>query len=113
MTRTWPDTGKTGGDKNGPALDAGTLALLARQENRCPHCGDPLIDTSHLPASPEDWEDWWLGVTRQYLPRAAIAGGTTPPPEGNGTILALTHASCHRRARARQRRNPALQPATP
>ena len=99
--------------KNGPALDAGTLALLARQENRCPHCGDPLIDTSHLPASPEDWEDWWLGVTRQYLPRAAIAGGTTPPPEGNGTILALTHASCHRRARARQRRNPALQPATP
>ena len=99
--------------KNGLALDAGTLALLARQENRCPHCGDPLIDTSHLPASPEDWEDWWLGVTRQYLPRAAIAGGTTPPPEGNGTILALTHASCHRRARARQRRNPALQPATP
>jgi RNA-directed DNA polymerase len=99
--------------KNGLALDAGTLALLARQENRCPHCGDPLIDTSHLPASPEDWEDWWLGVTRQYLPRAAIAGGTTPPPEGNGTILALTHASCHRRARARQRRNPALRPATP
>ena len=99
--------------KNGLALDAGTLALLARQENRCPHCGDPLIDTSHLPASPEDWEDWWPGVTRQYLPRAAIAGGTTPPPEGNGTILALTHASCHRRARARQRRNPALQPATP
>ena len=99
--------------KNGLALDAGTLALLARQENRCPHCADPLIDTSHLPASPEDWEDWWLGVTRQYLPRAAIAGGTTPPPEGNGTILALAHASCHRRARARQRRNPALQPATP
>ena len=86
--------------KNGLALDAGTLALLARQENRCPHCGDPLIDTSHLPASPEDWEDWWLGVTRQHIPRAASAGGN-PATGGNGTILALMHASCHRSAKAR------------
>jgi hypothetical protein len=38
---------------NGPPLDAGTLSLLGRQQNRCPSCGDLLIDATHLPASPE------------------------------------------------------------
>jgi RNA-directed DNA polymerase len=39
--------------RNGPPLDAGTLSLLGRQQNRCPSCGDLLIDATHLPASPE------------------------------------------------------------
>jgi RNA-directed DNA polymerase len=99
--------------RHGPPLDAGTLSLLGRQQNRCPHCGDLLIDVSHLPASPEDWEHWWLSVTRQYTPRAASTVGATPPPEGSGTIPALMHASCHRTATAARRKNPALQPATP
>jgi RNA-directed DNA polymerase len=99
--------------RHGPPLDAGTLSLLGRQHNRCPHCGDLLIDASHLPASPEDWERWWLSVTRQHTPRAASTAGTTPPPEGNGTIPALMHASCYRTATAARRKNPALQPATP
>jgi len=86
--------------KNGPPLDEGTLTLLARQENRCPHCGDPFLDPSHLPSSPEDWERWWLGVTRQRAPRAASAAGTAQPPEGGGTSLVLMHASCHRAAPA-------------
>ena len=99
--------------RNGPPLDSGTLALLSRQHSRCPHCGSPLIDASHLPSSPEDWEDWWLSVTRQRIPREAIAGTTRTPPEGSGTVLVLMHASCHRAAQTAQRRNPALQPATP
>jgi RNA-directed DNA polymerase len=102
--------------RHGPPLDAGTLALLGRQQNRCPHCGDLLIDASHLPASPEDWEHWWLSVTRQHIPRAASTAGTTPPPEGSRTITALAHTSCHRAATTARRRNPALQqlqPATP
>jgi RNA-directed DNA polymerase len=96
--------------KHGLALDPGTLTLLSRQENKCPHCGDPFFDLDHLPSSPEDWESWWFGVTRQHVPRAAIAGGTRPP-EGNGTVLALIHASCNRRAKALERRKPALLPA--
>jgi RNA-directed DNA polymerase len=82
--------------KNGLALDAGTLTLLTRQEHRCPHCRDPLLDVCHLPASPEEWEDWWHGVTRQNIPRAASAAGTPGQPEKNETVLALMHASCHR-----------------
>jgi RNA-directed DNA polymerase len=93
--------------KHGLALDAGTLTLLTRQENRCPLCGDPLIDVSHLPASPEDWEHWWLGVTRQHIPRVPSTGGKAPPPEGSGTALTLIHASCHRSRRTAERRNAA------
>ena len=80
--------------KAGLALDAGTLTLLTRQENRCPHCGDLLIDLNHLPASPEEWEHWWLSVTRQDIPRAPSATGPAQT-SGNGTILALTHMPCH------------------
>jgi RNA-directed DNA polymerase len=98
--------------KNGPPLDTGTLGLLSRQNGRCPRCGGPLIDTSHLPSTPEGWEQWWLSVTRQRIPRAASATGT-PPPEGSRNILVLIHASCHRSSKAAERRNPAMQPATP
>ena len=95
--------------KNGGlALDPGTSSLLARQENLCPHCGDPLIDVYHPPASPEEWESWWLGVTRQAIPRAASAEGPTRPPEQPcGTVLALMHASCHRSRKARAARKAA------
>jgi RNA-directed DNA polymerase len=99
--------------KHGPPLDAGTLSLLGRQLNRCPRCESPLIDAGHLPASPEEWEQWWFNVTRQNIPRAASAGGDTRPPEESATVLVLMHASCHRSAKAAERRSPALQPATP
>jgi RNA-directed DNA polymerase len=81
--------------KVGLALDAGTLTLLTRQENTCPHCRDPLIDAVRPPASPEEWEHWWISVTRQETPRAPSAG-TPWPPEKNGTGLVLLHMSCHR-----------------
>jgi RNA-directed DNA polymerase len=93
--------------KNGPPLDAGTLTLLTRQENKCPHCGDAFFDLSHLPSSPEDWENWWLSVTRQRIPRAASAEKSTQPADGNGTGLALVHASCHRFRKAAERRSAA------
>jgi len=82
--------------KRGLALDAGTLTLLTKQENKCPYCGNPLFDLSNLPSSAEDWEDWWLGVTRQRLPRASSAEDSAQPPDGNGTVFALVHAFCHR-----------------
>ena len=99
--------------KHGPPLDSFTLNLLTRQRNRCPLCGDRLIDSSHLPGSPEQWENWWLGVTRQDIQRAPSAPGDSRHPGMPSTITTLMHASCHRTAKARQRRSPALQPATP
>jgi RNA-directed DNA polymerase len=98
--------------RHGLPIDTGTAALLDRQGGRCPHCGSPLIDVSRLPASPEGWEQWWLGVTRQAIPRAASAGETATP-EKSATTLVLIHASCHRAIKAARRRNLALQPATP
>jgi RNA-directed DNA polymerase len=86
--------------KHGPPLDAGTLSLLGRQLNHCPLCGTLLIDAHHLPSSPEEWEDWWHGVTRQRIPRTASAGGTTPAPDESRTSLILVHASCRPRAAA-------------
>jgi RNA-directed DNA polymerase len=104
-------------DKHGPPLDAHTVALLARQGRNCPLCGDRLLDTSHLPGSPEEWQDWWMSVTRQDI-QPAPGGPGNPGRNGERNArpaTALTHASCHRAFKARQRRStaPLLQPATP
>ena len=89
-------------------LDSATLNLLARQGSRCPHCGDRLIDSGHLPSSPGQWQNWWLGVTHRMTQRAPSTPGTT-----GSTVMSLIHLSCARSLPARQRRNTALQPATP
>jgi RNA-directed DNA polymerase len=90
--------------RNGLALDPGTLSLLARQEHQCPHCRDPLLDVRHLPASPEEWQEWWHGVTRQDIPRAASVPGPPGHPEKSETVLALVHVSCHQSHRLKERR---------
>jgi RNA-directed DNA polymerase len=97
-----------------PALDGGTLALLGRQQGRCPLCAGPLLDPAHLPASPEDWENWWLGITRRLIPRAPSTTGPPAQTAQPGTTRAaehLVHVSCAVRHHNRQRRNTALQPA--
>jgi RNA-directed DNA polymerase len=95
--------------KTGLALDKGTLTLLTRQENKCPRCGDPLIDLNHQPASPEEWEHWWLSVTRQYIPRAPSATGPARQPEERETTLTLMHMPCrHRAHEAAERHEAAL-----
>ena len=48
-----------------PPLDNYTLRLLARQDARCPLCGDHLLTAEQPPQSPNDWERWWQQVTRQ------------------------------------------------
>jgi group II intron reverse transcriptase/maturase len=102
-------------DKHGPPLDAHTLALLARQGRNCPLCGDQLLDTSHLPGSPEQWQDWWTSVTRQDIQLAPGGlGNTGRDGERNARLSkALMHASCNRARKARQRRStaPLPQPA--
>jgi RNA-directed DNA polymerase len=81
--------------KHGTPLDSATSSLLSRQHNRCPLCGDRLLDTSHLPTSPEEWEHWWLGVTRQHLRRAPSTPGNPQQPGTQRTTFTLIHSSCH------------------
>jgi RNA-directed DNA polymerase len=100
-------------NRHGNPLDTGTLNLLGRQRSRCPLCGDRLIDTSQMPSSPQEREDWWLGVARRRIQHAASAPGAQQPPGQDTAVLSLIHASCNLRDQTRQRRNRQLQPATP
>lgn len=96
-----------------PPLDSYNLRLLAKQDGRCPLCGDHLLVPDQPPQSPHDWERWWLSIIRRAIAADYLThhgrGGT---PDGNRTRL--VHASCHRRLRARQRRSPTpSSPVTP
>jgi RNA-directed DNA polymerase len=96
-------------------LSPGTSTLLARQDMRCPHCADLLLDVRHLPSSPEEWENWHLSVTRQLPPAPGDTAGPRPPAAHSGTGHILVHASCHRSTQAAHRRSTErqLQPAAP
>ncbi len=97
-------------DKHGTPLDSGAMNLLSRQRGCCPLCGDRLLTPGHLPDSPEEWQNWWLGVTQRPIERASSAPGQQPG--SREATPSLIHASCWRALLARQRRNPALQSAT-
>jgi len=95
-----------------PPLDSYNLRLLARQDGRCPLCGDHLLTENQPPQSPQEWERWWLSIARKAIAAEFLVhqnGRGTP--DGNRTRL--IHASCRRELQARQRRTPALQTATP
>ena len=95
-----------------PPLDRYTLRLLARQAGLCPICGDRLLYAEQPPQAPGQWEQWWLHVTRRAIAASYLVHDGRPgPPDGDQTRL--VHASCQRWPQARQRRKPALQPATP
>jgi RNA-directed DNA polymerase len=95
-----------------PPLDRYTLHLLTRQAGLCPLCGDHLLTADQPPSSPEQWERWWLHVTRRAIAASYLAHHGSPSPAADDQTR-LVHASCQRGLQARQRRNPALQPATP
>ena len=95
-----------------PPLDSYTLRLLTRQNGLCPLCGDHLMSADQPPNSPEQWERWWLHVTRKAIAASYLAHHGRPGPAADDRTR-LVHASCQRGLQARQRRNPAAQPATP
>ena len=99
-------------EKVKPPLDRYSLRLLTRQDGLCPLCGDHLLTAGQPPQSPEQWERWWLHVTRKAIAASYIVHHGRPSPAGDDQTR-LVHASCQRGLQARQRRNPALQPATP
>jgi RNA-directed DNA polymerase len=91
-----------------------TLRLLAKQDGLCPLCGDHLLTAGQPPNSPEQWERWWLHVTRRAIAASYLVHHGRPGPAADDQTR-LVHASCQRERHARQRKNPApqLQPATP
>lgn len=95
-----------------PALDSYNLRLLARQDSRCPLCADHLLTADQPPQSPHEWERWWLGVVKRAIAAEYLTHhGRADSPDDTR----LVHASCHRRLRARMRRNPtdSATPASP
>ena len=95
-----------------PRLRRYTLGLLARKDGHCPLCGDPLLTTEQPPQSPQQWERWWLQVTRKAIAASYLAHYRRPGPAGHGTTR-LVHASRHRGLKTRQRKNPAQPTCTP
>ena len=95
-----------------PPLDDDTLSLLTRQNGLCSLCGDHLLTAGQPPQSPQQWERWWLQVTRKAIAASYLVHHGRPGSAGRSTTR-LVHASCHRGLQARQRRNPARQHCTP
>jgi RNA-directed DNA polymerase len=99
-------------EKIKPPLDKYSLRLLTAQHGLCPLCGDYLLSADQPPQSPQQWETWWLSVTRKAIAASYLTHHGQPSmPQDDRTRL--VHASCQRASQARQRRNPELQPATP
>jgi RNA-directed DNA polymerase len=95
-----------------PPLDRYTLRLLSRQAGQCPLCGEPLLTADQPPQSPEQWERWWLQVTRRAIAASHLTHHGRPgSPDDDQTRL--VHTSCQRALQARQHRKPALRPETP
>ncbi len=95
-----------------PPLDSPNLRLLTRQDGRCPLCGNHLLAPDQPPQSPREWESWWLNIAHKAIATEDLVHQARHGrPDNNRTRL--IHASCGRELRARQRRRPALQTATP
>ena len=99
-------------EKIKPPLDRYTLRLLTAQHGLCPLCGDYLLSSDQPPRSPQQWETWWLSITRKAIAASYLTHHGQPSMPSDGQTR-LVHASCQRASQARQRRNPELQPATP
>ena len=65
-----------------PPLDSYTLRLLTRQDGLCPLCGDHLLTADQPPQSPQQWERWWLHVTRRAIAASYLAHHGRPGPAG-------------------------------
>ena len=90
-------------------FDRYTLRLLTRQDARCPLCGEPLLTAGQPPQSPDQWERWWLQITRKAIAASYLVHHGRPGP-GGGDPTRLVHASCHRRHHARTGRQDPAQP---
>ncbi len=95
-----------------PPLDRYTLRLLSRQDGLARSAETTCSSADQPPQSPEQWERWWLQVTRKAIAASYLTHNGRPGPADDDQTR-LVHASCQRALHARQRRKPPLQPATP
>ena len=98
-----------------PPLDRYTLHLLSRQDGQCPLCGDPLLSAGQPPQSPEQWERWWLHVTRRAIAASYLTHHGRPgSPEMTRPALCTRPASAGcKPAIAGNRNNNSFSPQRP
>ena len=92
-----------------PPLDSYTLHLLDRQDGRCPLCGDPRALRRSATQSPQEWESWWLPVTRKAIARLPRPSRTIRNP----AVRARTHPPRTRHLPTRASRPPPQEHSTP
>jgi hypothetical protein len=73
--------------------------VLRRARRNCPLCGDLSIDTSRRPGSAEQWQGWWMSVTRRDIQPGPNQLGP-PQRDGRSTALQLQSVLSERLARA-------------
>lgn len=89
LSRYWAERRR----KRTPApLDATTLKLLKAQDDRCPVCGQVLIDADQEPQTPDAWEEWFIDA--HYRLRKRRVRERVATPEGERTCYRLAHAHC-------------------
>jgi RNA-directed DNA polymerase len=88
----WADRRK----KVKPPLDNYTLRLLARQDARCPLCGDHLLPAVQPPEFPGQWERWWQQTARKAIAADYLVHHGRPGSRPGDDQTRLIHASCHR-----------------
>ena len=77
-----------------PPLDGHTLKLLKAQDDRCPACGDLLIDADQEPQSPQAWEQWFIDARRTLRKQRVTQRAESLEEER--TCYRLVHARCLR-----------------
>ena len=77
-----------------PPLGGLTLKLLKAQDDRCPACGELLIDAGQEPQSPQAWEQWFIDARRTLRKQRVTRQAETP--ENERTCYRLVHAHCLR-----------------
>jgi RNA-directed DNA polymerase len=75
-------------------------------------CGEHLLAADQPPQSPQQWERWWLQITRKAIAASYLVHYGKPGPAGHKTTC-LVHAFCHRGLLARQRRSTAPSACPP
>jgi RNA-directed DNA polymerase len=79
-----------------PPLDAYTVRLLSKQDGRCTLCGENLLIPDQPPQSPEDWEWWFLWVTKKAIEVDYLVHHGTPSTSPHSDRTHLVHATCSR-----------------
>jgi len=98
-------------NKAKPPLGKYSLRLFTKQDGCCPLCGNHLLTADQPPNSPEQRERW-LQLTRRAIAASYLARHRRSGPAADDQTRPV-HTSCQRELHARQRKNPALQPAKP